>query len=566
VDGNPIKPPQSWIWGFGCNDAGAVWTISPPDPPQNPGSQPITDGTTVEIAYVVDIAEPITDQHKLVNNSYQIISFDPPGSDSGPPVTTTVNAPNWVITKTASSSTIQPTEYVTYTITVINSGHLDTSGTYIITEEIPANTDPVTADAPEAVRTGSTLTWTFSDSLAKLVGSRSMTYAVRVNSPLPGGTAIVNDEYTVSGGNAVGPVTGDPVTVTVDSPVTLSISKQASPEPAPVAELINYTLTVTNNTATGPAEGVVITDILPLEVTYQSAGFLDGVNGFVDDSADPTIVWVLTDTIAPNDSIRTTLTARVDGAPLPNPPFITNTFQTSASNAPQASGSLATELAAGDPVTLTVTTDDVSLQVCETTIATALLVDQWNNPVPGQSLSLSAVNVSGVSEVLQPSSGTTNDNGRFTATLKALGAGEVRVFGSWLNLIIKVSLPITITEPSIPDQIDVRVMPASIDVGGETAVVTAEVTDCKSPAEPKSGQFVSFSLSDLSLATFSGPTTGSTDSTGFVTTTVVSTLDDELSGTVKITGTSGSLVDVENLTIGNPTMPVFVPIILKQAQ
>ena len=527
-------------------------------------SQAISNGSSVNMSFAVDVSEPITDQYDLINSSYEITSTSTGASDIGVPISTKVNAPNWVINKTVSSSTIGPNGYLTYTITAINNGQLDTSGTYTITEKLPNDTALVTA--PGASVNGPMLTWTFANTLTKLGGSQSVTYAVQVDSPLASGTKIVNDQYAVTGGNAVGVVKGNAVTVTVDSPVTLTISKRANPEPAAADKLFDYTLTVTNNTSTGPAQGVIISDTLPAGITYQpgSAVFLGGVNGSIDDSGNP-IVWVLTDTIAPNDTVQVRLTARVNGAPLPNPPFVTNTFRASASNAPLVSGSLATELTGGDPVTLTVTPASTNLQVCGTTLLTALLVDLWNNPVRGENVVLSAIDVPpGNAEVLLPTSGDTNANGIFTATLKALNAGQARVFG-FSGSINNSPLPtINMTNPPLPDEISITVTPASIDAGGETATVTAQVIDCQS--NPQQGQSVSFSLSDLSLVTFSGPSGGTTDSTGYVTTTVVSTLNDELSGTVTITATSGSLVDTTSLVIGNPNGSLYVPIIMKQAQ
>ena len=164
-------------------------------------SQAISNGNSVNMSFAVDVSEPITDQYDLINSSYEITNTNTGASDIGVPISTKVNAPNWVINKTVSSSTIGPNGYLTYTITAINNGQLDTSGTYTITEKLPNDTALVTA--PGASVNGSMLTWTFANTLTKLGGSQSVTYAVQVDSPLAAGTKIVNDQYAVTGGNVV---------------------------------------------------------------------------------------------------------------------------------------------------------------------------------------------------------------------------------------------------------------------------------------------------------------------------------------------------------------------------
>src|SRR5205807_2187654 len=55
-------------------------------------------------------------------------------------------------------------------------------------------------------------------------------------------------------------------TTTVSS-ADLSITKTDSPDPVNAGENISYTITVTNNSATSPAESVMVSDPLPTNTT-----------------------------------------------------------------------------------------------------------------------------------------------------------------------------------------------------------------------------------------------------------------------------------------------------------
>jgi uncharacterized repeat protein (TIGR01451 family) len=520
-----------------------------------------TKNTTAILIFTVRVSSPLPDQFKIINNdygAYKNLDLTP-----GPTFTTTVYAPTWEISKTASSNTVQPNQILVYTITVTNTGNMDTSGTYTITDTIPTSTTLV--EAPEAVST-SPPTWTFSDPLAKLGGSRSVTFSVRVDSPLPGGTKIVNDSYSVSGDNVYSAAAGNPITVTVDSPVTLSIAKIADPDPVRVNDLLTYTLTVTNNAAIGPAEGVVITETLPGDVTYQSAGFVGGASGTITPTGN-TVVWSLNGTIPANNAVQVTVTARVNGMTLPDPAWITNTtYSASASNAPLVSGSpLATELKAGQPNAITVTVGSTALQVCQTTSVTATLVDQWNNRVSDESVTLSVTDLgSGADGRLSSALGNTNAAGIFTTTLTATDAGpsppnNAYVLGWWTGHFDDVkdfSDPISINDPPVPDQLTLDVSPNPLAAGGARAVVTGTLVYC--PEATKSGKTITFTLSSTGPAAFAGPAasdTGITDANGAATAVLTSTVA-AISSTLTITGTGEGLTGTTTLNVHTPVLTI----------
>ena len=87
----------------------------------NSESPPLDD--SVQFIYTVNVTKPLTNGHTVVNSTYEISATNPAlGISSGPPVTTTVLAPSWNITKTVSPAIVQPGQYLLYTITLTNEG------------------------------------------------------------------------------------------------------------------------------------------------------------------------------------------------------------------------------------------------------------------------------------------------------------------------------------------------------------------------------------------------------------------------------------------------------------
>jgi uncharacterized repeat protein (TIGR01451 family) len=322
-------PPSGWT-PVGCNDSQVSWAlVGIPTP--------INSGDSADFVFSVTVDDPLSDQADIVNDNYYVRDNTPAPYIYGPPVTTFVNAPRWTITKTVTSQTVSPGEYLTYSLTVVNEGALASSGTFTISDPLPNDIVPGSVRAPEAVdETASPLVWTFADSLEPAgVGTQVVTFTAQVTSPLANGTEIVNAGYTVFGGNAVNTAVNDPVTVTVDSPTTLDITKVASADPVLVGETLIYTITVTNNAAEGPAVDVVITDTLPGSVTYQSASGNGTPSGVSD------IVWTL-DSIPVSGSSAVTVAVTVDSAG-----DLENQFEASASNAPLVSDSITTDARLG---------------------------------------------------------------------------------------------------------------------------------------------------------------------------------------------------------------------------
>lgn len=507
----------------------------------------------IVLTFTAQVSTSLAHKAEIVNDNYGAS-----GHALGPPFTTTIIAPVWGITKTVDKSMAQPNDVLQYTITVSNVGFANTSGPYTITDEIPANTSIESAGG--GTLNGNMLTWTFSDPLAASGGSKNVVYTVRITSPITNGVKIVNDGYTVAGGNASAAAVNDPVTTTVNAQANLSISKIVAPGSVTVGDTLTYTLIVTNNTATTYAEDVLITDTLSTYVTYQSAGFLNGLTGNITATGGNLIIWSLDNPLGPTDSARVTVTVLVSNT-LPNPAQITNNFKASAGNASPVSGLINTPVQPAAPSAINVVVASSPISVCATTVATATVRDSFNNPVSGVSVDMFEV-VFGTPHVTPTlSTGVTGDPGTFATTFQGTQAGSNVEIRAWLssNHSIRDETTFNITSPSIPTKLQLKPLPPTIlTAGGNTAVITGTLTDCT--GAKIENQTINLTLSDTTLAT-SNKSSDVTNTSGQITATLTSTATTTASGTVAVTGTASgsgwSLQDVITLTI----QPVAVPVL-----
>jgi uncharacterized repeat protein (TIGR01451 family) len=263
-----------------------------------------------------------------------------------------VRSAEWEISKRVTPAhTVRPGEYLTYTLTITNSGDLPTSGVYTITDMVPAHTNFVRA-TPSPVPTSPTVTWVDEAPLAE-GESITRTYVVQVTEPLTDGTEIVNDVYSVVGGDAYNQAWGAPVTVTVEAPAVLSVAKTASHDPVRPGDWLTYTLTISNDAAApGPALGVIISDTLPADVVYQAMGFVPPAGGVFTATASPLLVWQLANPIPPGGRSQVTATVRVT-SPLAASTLLANTYAVTADNLPaQVSGTTTTAVTSSNSISL----------------------------------------------------------------------------------------------------------------------------------------------------------------------------------------------------------------------
>ncbi|MFQ5613571.1 MAG: hypothetical protein ACE5H9_15715, partial [Anaerolineae bacterium] len=306
----------------------------------------------VTLTFVVTVTEPLPDQTIITNlsSSYAVSSTGTMLFGANP-VTTTVNAPEWTLTKLAQPDPVQPGQPLVYTLYLTNTGHLTTSGAFTLTDLVPQFTTFANASPPFTFD-GQVVTWVFTNPLGIQQGL-TRTLVVTPTLPLTDGLLIANNAYTVTGGNVFSDGLGPPLTVTVDAPADLTIVKAADPEPVQAGGVLTYTITVTNaGASTGPALNVVITDTLPPETLFQSASILPPFSGLITTplTTSGVITWALNEPIPFNGSAQVMASVRITSPAQANT-IITNTYSVTASNLPA--------LQTGPPATSTISSTNV---------------------------------------------------------------------------------------------------------------------------------------------------------------------------------------------------------------
>jgi uncharacterized repeat protein (TIGR01451 family) len=190
---------------------------------------------------------------------------NPQNSSSGCLATNTADLS---ITKTDSPDPVTVGSDINYTLTVTNNG-IGPAQTIVVTDNLASSLTFVSCNSTGVCGgTGNDRTVTFS-SLA-VGSSATITLTATVN-----GTGGANISNTAS----VSSATADPnsgndsaTTTTTVSSADLSMSKLDSPDPVNAGEDITYTLTVTNNSSTIPAQSVTVSDQIPPNTTFVSVG------------------------------------------------------------------------------------------------------------------------------------------------------------------------------------------------------------------------------------------------------------------------------------------------------
>jgi uncharacterized repeat protein (TIGR01451 family) len=171
------------------------------------------------------------------------------------------------VTKTDSPDPVAVGQELTYALTVTNNGPDDATGV-MLTDSLPANVTFQSASSGCVHATG-----TVTCSLGDLANGATATVEIRVT---PQSEGTITDTASVEGDQTDLDTTDNTVSEdTTVSPIPvgqadLSVTKTDSPDPVAVGQELTYTLTVTNN-GPGDATGVMLTDSLPANVTFQSA-------------------------------------------------------------------------------------------------------------------------------------------------------------------------------------------------------------------------------------------------------------------------------------------------------
>jgi uncharacterized repeat protein (TIGR01451 family) len=215
--------------GWSCtpnNNAGSTCTLAIGTIAAGGGSQTAT--------FAVTVANPVAAGTTQISNTASISDdgangTDPtPGNNSGSDTTPVTGAPDLSIAKSDGGASTSAGGTVSYTLTYANAGNRGAAGV-TLTETVPANTT-FNAGASTAGwgctpnnSAGSTCTLTVG-TLAAGGGNQTATFAVTVDSPLPGGVTQISNTASISdnGANGTDPTPGNntggdttPVTATL---------------------------------------------------------------------------------------------------------------------------------------------------------------------------------------------------------------------------------------------------------------------------------------------------------------------------------------------------------------
>lgn len=201
---------------------------------------------------------------------------------------------------------------ITYTITVTNNG-IGAAQSVVVTDNLPTSLTFVSCNSSGTGvcgGTGNNRTVSFS---SLTVGTQAtITIVATVNGS--GGSSISNTAaVSAATADADGGNNSATATTTV-SAADLSITKSDSPDPVNAGENITYTLTVTNNSATVPAQSVTVSDQVPVHTTLFSVGATPAGWTRSDSTAisqTGTITYSVP-TLAPGDTASFTITVKVD--------------------------------------------------------------------------------------------------------------------------------------------------------------------------------------------------------------------------------------------------------------
>jgi uncharacterized repeat protein (TIGR01451 family) len=227
------------------------------------------------------------------------------------------------VTKTAQNEggdPLRPSERITYTITISNSGHITATGV-VVSDTLPDKTSFVagsvtilpssaggTPGTPPTIATGITVT---PQSLV------TVTFAVTVDSFLKNGTVISNT-VSVTSTEVPTPTTSPPVISIVTSSPTLRIVK-TGPLTASVGDVVTYTFTVSPDPTSNREsfENISVTDTIAGPATYVTG---DQGNGKLDVN-EP---WTYTAnyTVLPTDPYTLVNRATVTGTTPPPTPIV----------------------------------------------------------------------------------------------------------------------------------------------------------------------------------------------------------------------------------------------------
>ncbi|MEW6505265.1 MAG: sortase [Chloroflexota bacterium] len=273
------------------------------------------------LTFAVRVVNPVPEGVTQVVNTVTIGDDGTNGSDPTPADNTSTDtddltaAPDLTISKDDGVSVAQPGDLLVYTLTYANNGNQTATGVEI-TETVPLHTTFVAASSSagwscaDGSPGGTTCTYTIG-TLAGGGAGGTLNFAVRVDNPVPEGVTQVVNTVTIGddGTNGSDPTPDDNTSTDTDDLTAapdLAISKSDGVSVTAPGATLTYTLRIENR-GNQTATGVVVTDTLPVGVTFVSAS-----DGGTYEESSRQVTWPAFDLAAGAPAEVRTLTVRVN--------------------------------------------------------------------------------------------------------------------------------------------------------------------------------------------------------------------------------------------------------------
>jgi uncharacterized repeat protein (TIGR01451 family) len=297
--------------------------------------------TAATVRFTAQVVIPLDDGTKIANQGsitateipIPVLTDDPATPASHDPTVVTVSATPVFSTSTkavldVNGGKVEPGDTLSYTLTIVNSG-TSLADKVLVTDAVDPNVDFVNAGQGGVYNaTTRTVTWSNATTPALLqvalgpTAAVTLTFAVKVKSPMANGTPICNqallasEELTAAQktDNPQTPVVGDATCVTVFSAPDLSNTSKTVNDvnglPVRPGHVLSYAISIPN-TGNAPATNVIVTDVVDASLTSVTVG-----QGGVYNALTRTITWSAATTpglasLAPGATMGLTFSATV---------------------------------------------------------------------------------------------------------------------------------------------------------------------------------------------------------------------------------------------------------------
>ncbi|MDE3058800.1 MAG: DUF11 domain-containing protein, partial [Bacteroidota bacterium] len=258
------------------------------------------------VTFKVKASSPLSNGTKISNIAYATTNKLTDTVSSNTAQTTIQSSPTLTLTKSVNNGTSTPGSTLTYTLTYGNTGNSDATS-FSLTDNIPSNTSyvlgSVTGTGASYDITGNRIV-VYRSTLTAGTTNQTVTFQVRIASPLLAGTYTITNSATAAASNASSATAS--ATTTVTATPTITISKTAPTisylHGSPTArDTVTFTISYS---ITGKAivDSEYVNDVLPSGLTYLSSSpSATSVSG-------QTVKWSL-GTSTPDTSGELTVTA-----------------------------------------------------------------------------------------------------------------------------------------------------------------------------------------------------------------------------------------------------------------